>query len=490
MASETRTSVGSRPWTLLLGPGRNLEELVPFIQALILVPAKAEAPPFQRLENLDGLLSDFSETGRLVVDTDGLLREDVGLVRSFLARRSNWELVLFGDDPTGAATRTLLTLDRTRFLPSPLNVCALRDLCTDSLPGRESSVPPLREEPLESKPIEPARAEAAPAPDPFLDEPEPPLEETEGHDETLAPALLDRVERILRGEGLPAEPLPSQPPSHVAASTTPAATASPASTALDERELLEEPFELDEPFDPTELEELAHRLEPAAPASSPPLSPAPYFKNQIADLADIVQCVDLTLGLAREEVTNESGGVSAMVARRLEELSGEVARLRQFTRTLSFLAAPPIAGNQRFELAPMLEEMLITRRGEPDAPRYLLRTQNPLLVRSDKRLLAQVFDALLFFSHLCAGPDGTVRVDGRLRADRVSISIRFPGGIFAELEPATILEPYALRRSLPELGANSLAAAAGILRGQGGALELRAEESGGFEWLVTLPACQ
>ncbi len=138
--------------------------------------------------------------------------------------------------------------------------------------------------------------------------------------------------------------------------------------------------------------------------------------------------------------------------------------------------------------------MLTSRRGEPEAPRYLLRTPEPLLVRTDKTLLSQAFDALLFFCHVSAGPDGAVRVDGRALAcepnadgAEVQISIRFPAGRFDHRAPAEILEPYALRRELPELGANSLAAASGILRGQGGTIELHKEPKGGLEWLLRLP---
>jgi hypothetical protein len=43
---------------------------------------------------------------------------------------------------------------------------------------------------------------------------------------------------------------------------------------------------------------------------------------------------------------------------------------------------------------------------------------------------------------------------------------------------------------LPELGANALAAAGGILSGQGGRLELRAESGGGLEWVLHLPAAE
>ena len=44
------------------------------------------------------------------------------------------------------------------------------------------------------------------------------------------------------------------------------------------------------------------------------------------------------------------------------------------------------------------------------------------------------------------------------------------------------------RRILPALGANSLAAARGILAGQGGSAELWKLPDGGLEWRVLLPS--
>ncbi len=257
-------------------------------------------------------------------------------------------------------------------------------------------------------------------------------------------------------------------------------------TALSEADLAEVQIDLDVS---SEVEEQLH----ARARVSNPVAPAPFFKHQVADLADIVQCVDMGLDQAAVDVLNAEGAAGDRLATRFEQLCGEVARLRQYTRTLSFMASPPKAGEQRFDLAPMLEEMLTMRRSSEDAPRYLIRTPDPLPLRSDKLLLTQAFDALLFLCHACSGPEGTVRVDGRRLEGEdhgIRVSIRFPAGQLAELEPDEILQPYALRRSLPELGPNSLAAAAGIVRGQGGEVQLLKEPRGGLEWLIRLPlAC-
>lgn len=282
----------------------------------------------------------------------------------------------------------------------------------------------------------------------------------------------------------------------VAAELAPLQELSPAEPQV----VSEEQLDADADLDPSKLSELAAVSELAEGSeiggefvqepAQPPLMPAPFFKHQVADLADIVQCVDMGLDQAAEDLLDPDSQVGVRLAARFEQLCGEVARLRQYTRTLSFMASPPGAGEQTFDLAPMLEEMLTMRRSEVDAPRYLIRTPDGLPLRSDKLLLTQALDALLFLCHASAGPGGTVRVDGRLVDDEdmpIQVSIRFPAGQLADLEPNEIVQPYALRRTLPELGPNSLAAATGILRGQGGDVELVKEPRGGLEWLIRLP---
>lgn len=461
MTSESGFPFGGRPWTLLLGPGERLGELIPLLEA---VPPSDDAgarPTLEQLEDLGGLFCEFPDSGRIVLDTRFLPREEVGLVQRFLVRYPRWRMHLLDEDPTGGAVRRLLRNEGVEWLPSPVEVTALRELVQPPPEfRRDPALPhplPEREPPADVIPT-PLGATEPPETE-LVEESEEPFDEEEQDERgTLDPAVLDRIQRILEGESV-------EPP-------------------VGERE--PEAPEMVAPDAGVQLPDLTPDSRGVAPFPRPPS----YFKNQIADLADIVQCVDQNLGLAREETKRDNAVTSAAVARRLEELSGDVARLRHFTQTLSYLAAAPVAGHQLIDLAPLLQEMLTARREESDAPRFLLRSSGSLMVRTEKRLLSQAFDAILYLSHHGAGPEGTVRVDAREDEDpdEVLVSIRFPAGPLHDVEPHRIMEPYALRRILPELGANSLGAAAGIFAGQGGSLDLIVERGGGLEWVVRLPS--
>ncbi len=466
MTSESGFPFGGRPWTLLLGPGERLGELIPLLEA---VPPSDDAgarPTLEQLEDLGGLFCEFPDSGRIVLDTRHMPREEVGLVKRFLARHPRWRMHLLDEDPSDGATRRLLRTEGVEWLPAPVEVTALRELVQPPPELRRAAAPtdplPEVEPPASELPAPPAAAE--PPEDEPAEEGEDPFDEGELDERgALAPLVLDQIQRILQGE--PGDPIPAaEPPVGEREPEAPGAVIDDQAATLPD-------------------------LTPESQGVPPFPRPPAYFKNQIADLADIVQCVDQNLDLAREEAKLDNAVTSAAVARRLEELSGDVARLRHFTQTLSYLASPPVAGHQHIDLSPLLQEMLTARRGESDAPRFLLRSSGSLMVRTEKRLLSQAFDAILYLSHHGAGPEGTVRVDAREDEDpgEVLVSIRFPAGPLHDVEPHRIMEPYALRRILPELGANSLAAAAGIFAGQGGSLDLFVERGGGLEWLVRLP---
>ncbi|MFN0008295.1 MAG: hypothetical protein ACKVXR_10330, partial [Planctomycetota bacterium] len=215
----------------------------------------------------------------------------------------------------------------------------------------------------------------------------------------------------------------------------------------------------------------------AAPAAAPA-----YFRDQVADLADIAQKIEGGVATARDE--------GALEGAKAEALEGDVARLVQFTRTLSYLSAPPPRGEQVFDLSELIDTLVdaLPRKG-PQAPRWLVRSNGPLSVRSDREILLQAFDALLFVADKCSSRGENVRVQATAVdgvAPRVRVSIDFPEGKLAGLDPAQVVEPYGLRRILPDLGPNALSAAAGILAGQGGRLDLR-RGRGRMTWLVELP---
>ncbi|MEM1452473.1 MAG: hypothetical protein AAF957_00950 [Planctomycetota bacterium] len=197
-----------------------------------------------------------------------------------------------------------------------------------------------------------------------------------------------------------------------------------------------------------------------------------WLKDQTADLADIVMALDL-----RARANHAHVG-----------LEGELARLRQFTRTIGYVAAPPAAGGQDFDVAVLVEEHLGDLAGTaPDAPRLLFRAaEGGAPIRADKMLVSMALDALLRTAVGCAGAGDVVRVEVERPDDAERgplVRIQFPKGPLADLAPETVLEPYALKSRLPEIGANALAAAGGIAVGQGGDLVVSeaSEEALAFE---------
>jgi len=243
---------------------------------------------------------------------------------------------------------------------------------------------------------------------------------------------------------------------------------------------------MDEDDMPEDLDEGSEEPE-AVPAgartATAPAAPPGYFRDQVADLADIAQRIEGGLATARD-----AGSIPGTQG---DALEGDVARLVQFTRTLSYLSAPPPRGDQVFDLSELIETLVdaLPRKG-PQSPRWLVRSNGPLRVRSDREILLQAFDALLFVAEKCSSRGEIVRVQATVvegsEPPRVRVAIEFPQGKLAGVDPARVVEPYGLRRILPDLGPNALSAAAGILAGQGGRLELRPGRER-LSWIVELP---
>jgi hypothetical protein len=273
-----------------------------------------------------------------------------------------------------------------------------------------------------------------------------------------------------------AAPAPAPPRS-------PARVAPAAGEAVDELARIEAILDLPQEAEPLDVGEAGMRATPA-PARGQPTAPPRYFRDQVADLADIAQRIEGGLSSARES--------GALADPKVEALSGDVARLVQFTRTLSYLSAAPPPGDQEFDLAELIDTLVdgLPKKG-PQSPRWLARSSGPLPVRSDRELLLQAFDALLFLAEKCSGRGEIVRVQaGPVEpgaGHRARVTLDFSSGPLADLEPAQVLEPYGLRRTLPDLGPNALSAAIGIIAGQGGRLELRKPSRGRFSWILELP---
>lgn len=452
---------------LILGPGARMAALAPLVGAL-------GAQGASRIEAPGELLDLPAGPGRVALDATLLGTEELGLLAEVARRAPGWELHLVGGDPSTALVRRLTASGAARWTPWPLDTETLGRWC--------GGVPPE----ATRAPVEAPRAAAAASAGP--------------EDPTLA-----EIERILgapgRVPGQGAAPRPAPVP-------RPAAGPPPVQP-LDDDGFEELPDDRDfdsapseafmVPLDAEELEALqGSPLEPfealLPETEAPPQSPAPapaaptqaapeaparalptamlpaWYRDQVADLADMAQRLDL--GLRR---TLEASGHEETDAA-LESLSHDVLRLGQFTRTLGYLAAPPGANGATLDLSGLAADFLSTLASEDEAgPRFLFRGEPETRVRADKGLLVLVLDALLTVTSLAAGHGGEVRVAVEREAEQAMASIQFPAGPLEDLEPARWMEPYALHRRLPGVGPNAVAAAASILAGQGGGLELSAE---------------
>jgi len=387
-----------------------------------IVSAASPRASVRQIGDLDELSERIAGDGLLLIDADVLPAEDVGYLRRFLSRHEGFAMTLVGEDSSRRVARTLLRRPRARWMHWPPDLDDVRGLATN---GR---VPAAA---LAAASVSAPEARSAPAPAP------PPTRR-----ETAPPAAADDLEEI------------------------------------------EAILDMDDDMSPdTESADLATPEAAPARAATAAAAPPTYFRDQVADLADIAQRIEGGLATARE-----AGSIPGEQAGALEN---DVARLVQFTRTLSYLSAPPPRGDQVFDLSELIDTLVdaLPRKG-PQAPRWLVRSNGPLRVRSDREILLQAFDALLFVAEKCSGRGEIVRVQATAvegpRPPRVRVAIEFPEGKLAGLDPARVVEPYGLRRILPELGPNALSAAAGILAGQGGRLELR-RGRGRMTWFVELP---
>ena len=535
----------STPWSLRIGtqPGPQGAGRLAGLPSLL--SSLAPEGPRPRIEPLLDLaeLADTApeEVGRLVLDSDSLPLQDLGYVRRYLDRGPARSLVLIGEDPGSRAARMLLAHERARFvawppdleqlsqlvvMPSsassgstgspestgstlpplqPASVSQTSVVASDSPPMHGMDSGPLDEDDLEAirtilaappgeSELEPLRGEVPPAR----------LTSTSASTPGMAPSFTDDVDDGAHEDDEVAEDHADERGEELAAFDVPAAwmTVDTHEDALEDEEELDEE-ELEDQRDEERAHEAAREFEApdhmhgTAGILSPKAPPPPrYFREQIADLADIAQSIDLALRTSDADTG---------------PIVHDVARLVQFTRTLGYLVAPPAQGHQQFDLGVLLEELvtgLVTRRA--NGPRCLFRPEGEIGVRSDKELLVQAFDALLFLAGACSDEHDVVRVRARAAeaselepgaengpvpgslqgttADGVAIvEIEFPAGPLEELDPERIIEPYSVRDRLPDLGPNALRAAVGILAGQGGRAQLARLGPDRLAWTIELP---
>lgn len=227
--------------------------------------------------------------------------------------------------------------------------------------------------------------------------------------------------------------------------------------------------------------------------------PPAWYRSQVADLADLAQRLQLDSLALRE-----AGGAVAGAGDIWLALEQDVHRLGQFARTLGFVAAPPPAGQQRLDLGVFLQELIASVLGSANeaAPRVLFRCPDQLPIRADKTTLGAALDALVQLAIHCIAADSRpeqdaeLRVRGEVQEADALIDLEFQAGALAPSSEVTeggdrprssLLEPYALRRTFPNFGANALAAAQGILIGHGGSLSIVDRPGGNLALIARIP---
>ena len=210
------------------------------------------------------------------------------------------------------------------------------------------------------------------------------------------------------------------------------------------------------------------------------------LRAQVALLADISQRLELSFSALRET----SRGAETEV----EGAAGELRQLMRFTRTLSCLIAPPARGEEEFDLVALLEDQLagLTLRGRK-CPRFVPRGPADsrgglvLLVRADRNAVTWAVEALFSLARQCAAAGEVVRVVYSPLGSEVGVTVEFPAGPLAGLARERLFDAGAIHERLPEYGANDLAAAAAILRSQGGDLSVSTTGTGSLAVQMRLP---
>jgi len=475
---------------LVFGPGERLARLARHAEA-------AGGRPLV-VEDLVDLFPCVRTARRIVVDAVSTPREDLGILRRVL-QAAGAELWVVAEDPSQGMARELCGPLGGRWLPWPPTLDEVGHLVqVTGLAPIKSDAPhiPL---PIVSAPIAPVsdasvaahlesnqeldridailglQPRSAPAKAPAT---------SAGHGEMQE---LEEVDRIL-GRTLPS-PVPGlEGPRPLALDPQPAPEPELAPQV--------EPTRDDAFAEPAAVSNVASapKVPNALPnftlASDTPSRPTPvWMRDQVADLADQTTRIDLSLAVLTDQIDDLAEDKREGIETQVQQVRGETARLMGFARTLAFLATPPARGDQVFDVGEVLKVYVAgVAKSGAEAPRILYRSAGPVMVRSDRGLLGVVFDALLFVARECSSRGVVVKAQVLAPNEgKVAIEIDFPTGPLDGRSVENIFTPYALRRVLPNLGPNALAAAQAIVVGQGGTLSLRFQGRGRALWHLELP---
>lgn len=507
MPSHAPRDPSRAPVRLLVGPGVRAEGLARVLAA-IGAPGDVEARAFGDVATLGA----GGAPRLLLLDADAVPLEDVGYVRRFLTAHPTLELVAFGGDPRARAVRALGSPRFAHWPPDVEELTALVALARAGSTARArtgvsaSTVSPAAGRSgapahthIESRPssttadmaesdveeLEEVRAileqSAHADPDVSGTERRSPSESTSTFSGEYPREFANELSGDFPGEFAPDFSDDSDVHADAHAGSL-AELRDAAALAVDEEATLA----------PTEAD-LADALADSdvKDVRTPAIAAPPWWRAQVADLADAAQRIDLSVKMLAQAAPEIDEGDLDDARSRLRELEAEVARLLQFTRTLGYVAAPPPTGSQTFDLGEIVHLFATgLAQSGPQAPRCQFKATPNATVRSDRQLLSQALDAVFFLVRCTARKGDLVRARVQLLEKDggwVELDVDFPSGPLEGLVDDDIVSPYSLSDLFPELGPNALAAATGIVAGQGGELRLASRARGRMTWHLRLP---
>jgi PAS domain S-box-containing protein len=192
-------------------------------------------------------------------------------------------------------------------------------------------------------------------------------------------------------------------------------------------------------------------------------------------------------GFARQVIQHTSDNKNLT---KLNIITDEVLRLENLLKELREFYLPPILNIEEIDLNDLLQE--VCSLAEDDCKRNSIHThvkldQKPTIVQGDKGKLKQVFLNLVKNSIEAMEDGGNLKVNSRVNADRVEITITDDGNGIPEEDQEKIFAPFfTTKRHGTGLG---LSISKRIIEEhEGSSFALKSEESKGTVFKVTIPA--